>query len=457
MLVKVEGVSKKFCRSLKKSLWYGVCDIGAELNPFRRRVAEVAGSELRVAGEEAEVAGSELPVASENTSAEGASGLVTSHSPLVTPTADHAARDEDLREGEFYAVRDVSFELRRGECLGLIGHNGAGKTTLLKMLNGLIKPDAGSITMRGRVGALIALGAGFNPILTGRENIYINGSVLGLTKKEIDEKIDEIIDFAEIREAIDMPVQNYSSGMAVRLGFSVASSLSPDVLILDEILAVGDIGFVIKCLNRVRQLSAKAAVIFVSHNMQFVSSFCSRVIFMDHGIVELDAREPKLAIDRYFSLVQHDTNTAGLGTVTVDKVSILGKDPHGNTSYDTLWQGFKAAIELEFTVSEENEAARISVSIDDISNAQVITFPLMDKNSQPMEFGKGRYALNFSLGTVDLNSGKYSVLISASGAITRNSLARSQGNAPFRVIAENNAWAKIVRPIVPDFTNPSAI
>jgi hypothetical protein len=245
VLVRVEGVSKKFCRSLKKSLWYGVCDIGAELNPFRRRVAEVAGSELRVAREEAEVAGSELLVASEEGRVAGkelrvtsenqsASGPATRHQSPVTPEAS-------LRDGEFFAVKDVSFELRRGElrtpgrsekeiskkclgatkvpdsgrrrhqCLGLIGHNGAGKTTLLKMLNGLIKPDRGTITMRGRVGALIALGAGFNPILTGREpkgwearrtsnrrlaqrvqrrgeganqNIYINGSVLGLTKKE---------------------------------------------------------------------------------------------------------------------------------------------------------------------------------------------------------------------------------------------------------------------------------
>ncbi len=192
VLVRVDGVSKKFCRSLKKSLWYGVCDIAGELLPGRKR-QRVAGSKLRVAGEaEQAVAGSELPVASENTSAEGASGLVTSHSPLVTPAADHEAWNDDLREGEFYAVKVVSFELRRGECLGLIGHNGAGNqaegqplgrlpkaarrvrrrgkarinTTLLKMLNGLIKPDRGTITMRGRVGALIALGAGFNPILT---------------------------------------------------------------------------------------------------------------------------------------------------------------------------------------------------------------------------------------------------------------------------------------------------
>jgi len=180
VLVRVEGVSKKFCRSLKKSLWYGVCDIAGELLPFGKR-QRVAGSELLVASEEcrvAEVASSELLVTSENQSAAsptrnsppvtrhstegachqllataptGASAPVTSYPPLATPAADLNSRDDDLREGEFYAVKNVSFELRRGECLGLIGHNGAGKTTLLKMLNGLIKPDSGSITMRGRV------------------------------------------------------------------------------------------------------------------------------------------------------------------------------------------------------------------------------------------------------------------------------------------------------------------
>ena len=168
-----------------------------------------------------------------------------------------------LRTKEFWAVNNVSFELKRGECLGLIGRNGAGKTTLLKMLNGLIKPDAGRIEMRGRVGALIALGAGFNPILTGRENIYVNGSVLGLTKKEIGAKLDEIVDFAEIGDFIDTPVQNYSSGMAVRLGFAVASSIRPDVLLIDEVLAVGDISFVLRCLNRVSELLPTTAVVFV--------------------------------------------------------------------------------------------------------------------------------------------------------------------------------------------------
>jgi lipopolysaccharide transport system ATP-binding protein len=255
VLVRVDGVSKKFCRSLKKSLWYGVCDIAGELLPGRKR-QRVAGSDLLVASEEGRVVGKELRVTSENQSA---SGPATSYPPLVTSPTGEAS----LRDGEFWAVKDVSFELRRGECLGLIGHNGAGKTTLLKMLNGLIKPDRGTITMRGRVGALIALGAGFNPILTGRENIYINGSVLGLTKKEperrgcaeegcrrrarrasrvgrtanqIDQKIDEIIDFAEIREFIDTPVQSYSSGMTVRLGFAVATKLAFGFLVVNEVV-----------------------------------------------------------------------------------------------------------------------------------------------------------------------------------------------------------------------------
>jgi len=230
VLVRVDGVSKKFCRSLKKSLWYGVKDILSEFNPFSSTV-----------------------------------------------------QGDGLRQGEFWSVNDVSFELRRGECLGLIGRNGAGKTTLLKMLNGLIKPDRGRIEMRGRVGALIALGAGFNPILTGRENIYVNGAVLGLSKRKIDAKIEGIIDFADIREFIDSPVQNYSSGMQVRLGFAVATALEPDILLLDEVLAVGDAAFRAKCYNKIGEMQRRAAVIFVSHSMQQISQVCSSILYLRAG------------------------------------------------------------------------------------------------------------------------------------------------------------------------------
>jgi lipopolysaccharide transport system ATP-binding protein len=228
VLVQVEGVSKKFCRSFKRSLWYGVQDMANEV--LGRR-----------------------------------------------------AGHDRLRPDEFWAVDDVSFDLRRGECLGLIGHNGAGKTTLLKMLNGLIKLDHGKITMRGRVGALIALGAGFNPILTGRENIYVNGSILGLNKKAVERKMDEIIDFAELGDFIDMPVQSYSSGMAVRLGFSIATTLEPDVLLLDEVLAVGDAAFRARCYNRIGARQQQAAVIFVSHNSDQIARICDRVCLLHKG------------------------------------------------------------------------------------------------------------------------------------------------------------------------------
>jgi lipopolysaccharide transport system ATP-binding protein len=236
ILVKVDGASKKFCRSLKHSLFYGVQDIVRDLNPFENR---------------------------------------------------QSASGSGLRSGEFWAVNDISFELRRGECLGLIGRNGAGKTTLLKMLNGLIKPDHGRIEMRGRVGALIALGAGFNPILTGRENIFVNGSVLGLTKREIDSKIEDIIDFADIRGFIDSPVQSYSSGMQVRLGFAVATAIKPDILILDEVLAVGDAEFSVKCLNRVQEMRSQAGTIFVSHHEENLRRTCSRGLFLVKGEVQI--------------------------------------------------------------------------------------------------------------------------------------------------------------------------
>jgi lipopolysaccharide transport system ATP-binding protein len=167
--------------------------------------------------------------------------------------------------------------------LGLIGRNGAGKTTLLRILNGLIKPDTGRISVAGKTAALIALGAGFNPILTGRENVKLSASILGLSKFEIDDKLEEIIEFAEIDDFIDTPVQNYSSGMQVRLGFAAASVLNPDVLILDEVLAVGDLRFRMKCYAKIDSMRSNTAVIFVSHSLEHIGRICSRAILMSNG------------------------------------------------------------------------------------------------------------------------------------------------------------------------------
>ena len=205
-LVRAQGVSKKFCRSLKRSMLYGFQDI--------------AKSSLGI-----------------------------------------APRTQNLKPSEFWALDDISFELERGQCLGLIGPNGSGKSTLLKMLNGIISPDRGRVEINGKVGALIEVGAGFHPMLTGRENIYINGSILGLSKRDIDKKFEEIVDFAELSDFIDTPVKNYSSGMYVRLGFSIAAHIQPDVLLIDEILAVGDVGFKAKCFNAISRLADRSAIV----------------------------------------------------------------------------------------------------------------------------------------------------------------------------------------------------
>ncbi len=273
-LVKVDHVSKKFARDLKRSLWYGVRDVAGEL--------------LRRDG----------------------------------------PRDA-LRKDEFWAVRDVSLEVKRGETLGLIGHNGAGKTTLLRMLNGLIKPDLGTITVRGRMQALIALGAGFNPVLTGRENVYVNASVLGIPKAEINRRFDEIVNFSGIEEFIDMPVQSYSSGMTVRLGFSVAAHLEPDILLVDEVLAVGDLAFRTKCQVRIQDMKeAGVAIVLVSHNLHTISHVCTRAVTFEKGqvIFEGDTEE---AIDAYrTSLIQDnedlaDALRAGTGEIRIEGLEIL--------------------------------------------------------------------------------------------------------------------------------------
>jgi lipopolysaccharide transport system ATP-binding protein len=285
-MITVNNVSKKFCRDLKRSLWYGVQDISTEL------------------------------IGSQN-------------------------NRRDLRKDEFWAVKDVSFEVARGEAVGLIGHNGAGKTTLLRMFNGLIKPDFGLIKVKGRMQALIALGAGFNPILTGRENVYVNASILGISKAETDRRFNEIVDFSGIEEFIDMPVQSYSSGMTVRLGFAIAAHLEPDILLVDEVLAVGDLAFKTKCQLRIQELKQNGvAIIFVSHNLHAISHVCSRGITMERGQMIFDGPTEE-AIDVYrTSLIKsnkaiEDLLRAGTGEIRVSSLEILNEKYSAQQEYET--------------------------------------------------------------------------------------------------------------------------
>lgn len=319
VLVRVDGVSKKFCRDLKRSLWYGVKDVTNE---------------------------------------------------LVGGNADHMS----LRKDEFWALQDVSIHAARGETLGLIGHNGAGKTTLLRMLNGLIKPDAGFIEMHGRTQALIALGAGFNPVLTGRENIQVNAAVLGISGKELARRFDEIVEFSGIEEFIDMPVQSYSSGMVVRLGFSVAAHLEPDVLLVDEVLAVGDLAFKTKCQLRIQELKDRGvAIIFVSHNLHAVSHVCTRAVTLERGQVIFDG-DTEDAIDAYrASLTKMNKGLeneirAGTGEVRIRRVQVLDAS-------DTVRNEFEIAefakIRIHYSAEEPVTNPVFNVAMHVLNSHQV--------------------------------------------------------------------------------------
>jgi lipopolysaccharide transport system ATP-binding protein len=213
------------------------------------------------------------------------------------PKTGKAAQDKS-----FWALRNINFELRKGESLALVGANGAGKTTILKLLANITKPTKGSITINGTLSALIELGAGFHPDLTGRENVYLNGAILGLSKREIARRFDEIVNFAEIGRFIDTPIKRYSSGMIVRLGFSVASCVQPDILLVDEVLAVGDASFQQKCMRRIRSLiDSGTSIIFVSHNFYLVQAACNRALYIECGQVRF-AGEVNEVIGRY----EHD-------------------------------------------------------------------------------------------------------------------------------------------------------
>jgi lipopolysaccharide transport system ATP-binding protein len=406
-LVRVSGVSKKFCLSLKKSLWYGLCDMGRELTGRRRGGGEQG------------------------------------------PEGDGRA---GLRPKEFWAVNNVSFDLKRGECLGLIGRNGAGKTTLLKMLNGLIKPDAGQIEMRGRVGALIALGAGFNPVLTGRENIYVNGSVLGLTKKEIDAKLDEIVDFAEIGDFIDTPVQNYSSGMAVRLGFAVASSINPDILLIDEVLAVGDLSFVFKCLNRIADILPRCAVIFVSHQMPLVARTCSRVIVMDRGQEIYSGESIAQGIEIYSKDAgTSKTNRQNVGGQEVSLVSIgLRSSEEQAYNYDNTLQLANGApleiqLELKSNVDVPLAFSPFIKILDQQLREVVDVFPF---HSDPLFKLAPRDSCRIHLyvDAMHLNRGLHSIAAGAFEPRAMRNYARVNSSAFFYAESEMHGWAATVMP-----------
>jgi lipopolysaccharide transport system ATP-binding protein len=277
---------------------------------------------------------------------------------------------------EFWALRDVSFDLRRGEALGVIGRNGAGKSTLLKILSRITEPSRGRVVLRGRVASLLEVGTGFHPELTGRENIYLNGAILGMTRAEIKSKFDEIVAFAEVERFLDTPVKRYSSGMYVRLAFSVAAHLDPEILIVDEVLAVGDVEFQKKSLGKMHSVASKEnrTVLFVSHNLRAVESLCSRAILLESGtsIMQGDSRS---VVARYLADAQSSegerlwAEEEAPGNEKLSLVAVRLLSPQGTlrSSVDTDGDFY---IELEFLARERT--ANLCVGFD-LTNTEGMT------------------------------------------------------------------------------------
>ncbi len=324
VVVSVRNVSKKFCKKLKRSMAYGIIDLSKNLLGIKPAYNE-------------------------------------------------------LRREEFWALDNINFELKRGEALGLTGVNGSGKTTLLRLLAGIFPPDKGEITIKGRVGALIAVGAGFHPHMTGRENIYLNGAILGISSKEIAESLDDIIAFAEIGDFIDAPVSTYSSGMRVRLGFSVATAFKPDVLLVDEILAVGDALFRRRCFDRMRSIMKYSAVIFVSHQMRYVEQFCTRAIYMEQGKIIASGSVNEITerymveINRRSALFANRSGPPREGTHELyftDNVRVYGAR-FGPNKLSHI--GEDLIVEAEFKCNKPMKNVRFRVGIEDLSSGALIT------------------------------------------------------------------------------------
>jgi lipopolysaccharide transport system ATP-binding protein len=271
------------------------------------------------------------------------------------------------QDGCFSALHDVSFEVKRGDVLGIIGRNGAGKSTLLKIISKVTAPTKGQVKIKGRVASLLEVGTGFHPELTGRENVFLNGAILGMTKKEIFRKLDEIVGFAEVEQFIDTPVKRYSSGMYVRLAFAVAAHLEPEVLVVDEVLAVGDIQFQEKCLGKMNEVSRSGrTILFVSHNMEAVSTLCSRAIVLRDGRIAYGG-DVQSAIDAYRETVR----SAG---ISVD--NCLNRGGSGGVRITNVWTssasqecgamilaGEPMYIHIELEVQPQYRGKNISVGI----------------------------------------------------------------------------------------------
>jgi len=266
------------------------------------------------------------------------------------------------RYAEMWALRDVSFEVKEGEAVGIVGHNGAGKTTILKLLSSITSPTEGEITIRGKLAALIEVSSGFHPELTGRENVYLHGSMLGMKRSEIARKMESIVEFSGVQQYIDVPLKRYSSGMYVRLGFSVAAHLDPDIVLLDEVLAVGDVAFQAKCLDRIAELRKSGrTIIFVSHDLASVYRICDRALLLDRGSVLLDGA-PRAVIDQYQRMTFADQAASDLAEGDPGKLAECTSISFHSPDSDSVRTGHPMVARLGYRATSRVDGAVFRIS-----------------------------------------------------------------------------------------------
>jgi lipopolysaccharide transport system ATP-binding protein len=298
--------------------------------------------------------------------------------PAQATTAPKDSFAGRIEEGWFWALRDIDFSIQAGDIVGIVGRNGAGKSTLLKILSRIVTPTQGRVGVRGRVGSLLEVGTGFHPELTGRENVFLNGAILGMPRSEIRRRFDEIVAFAEVESFLDTPVKRYSSGMAVRLAFAVAAHLEPDVLIIDEVLSVGDQAFQRKCLGKASQLGDQGrTILIVSHNLAAVANLCRRAFLMQDGRMVADGA-PEQIIDQYLSDMRSgdgqvawadDESAPSSQEVRLASVCVMGNG--NNTPASEVDIDQEIVIAIDYRVLKENSVLSIQIQIKDETGAFV--------------------------------------------------------------------------------------
>ncbi|TYB80174.1 ABC transporter ATP-binding protein [Bizionia saleffrena] len=336
-----------------------------------------------------------------------------------------------------WALQDINFEVKRGEVLGIIGKNGAGKSTLLKILSKVTSPTTGEIKTRGRIASLLEVGTGFHGEMTGRENIFLNGAILGMTKKEIANKIDEIIDFSGCERYIDTPVKRYSSGMTVRLAFAVAAFLEPEILVIDEVLAVGDAEFQKKAIGKMQDISRGEGrtVIFVSHNMAAVKSLCTRGVVLEHGKVVFEGSEDK-AVEKYLNSQQEtslvfENTKADARSSHIRKITILPSNLGGFQEF-----GKTMEINIELYSNGKIEAPAVSYQILN-SNNQPLVHELILNTEKAFCQTEGVYVLSSTIHSIKLYQGSYKLNVFFADNFSKTKFDGLYEICPFEIINTN--------------------